>query len=215
MNFDGCFFDLDGTLCDTAPDILCSWRNTLEKRGLDWGRFEREFRIGPPLEPTVREIFREETQQWCAELIAEFRAIYVNCGFPETRPYPGIPELLEQLHSQGVRLFVATNKLLRPSQEILNRNGWSDLFLKVFAPDLIAGERHSKAELLLLALREYGLRPSHCVMIGDTAGDVKAGKAAGMEAVGVLWGYGGEAELTAAGADRIGNCEELLRRELI
>lgn len=201
MNFDGCFFDLDGTLCDTAPDILGCWRKTLERRGLDWGRFEREFRIGPPLEPTVREIFREETRQWCEELIAEFRAIYVSCGFPETRPYPGIPELLARLQAQGAELFVATNKLLQPSREILKRNGWSDLFRKVFAPDLIAGERHSKAELLSLAVREYGLRPSRCVMIGDTAGDVKAGKEAGMETIGVLWGYGGEAEL--AGADRI------------
>lgn len=213
MNFDGCFFDLDGTLCDTAPDILCSWRNTLEKRGLDWGRFEREFRIGPPLEPTVREIFREETRQWCEELIAEFRAIYVSCGFPETRPYPGIPELLARLQAQGAELFVATNKLLQPSREILKRNGWSDLFRKVFAPDLIAGERHSKAELLSLAVREYGLRPSRCVMIGDTAGDVKAGKEAGMETIGVLWGYGGEAEL--AGADRIWHRGELPGKGLV
>ena len=75
MNFDGCFFDLDGTLCDTAPDILGCWRKTLERRGLDWGRFEREFQIGPPLEPTVREIFREETRQWFEEMIAELRAI--------------------------------------------------------------------------------------------------------------------------------------------
>ena len=196
----------------TAPDILCSWRNTLEKRGLDWGRFEREFRIGPPLEPTVREIFREETRQWCEELIAEFRAIYVSCGFPETRPYPGIPELLARLQAQGAELFVATNKLLQPSREILKRNGWSDLFRKVFAPDLIAGERHSKAELLSLAVREYGLRPSRCVMIGDTAGDVKAGKEAGLKTIGVLWGYGDRAALEAEQVMLLKRPEELLRK---
>ena len=78
---------------------------------------------------------------------------------------------------------------------------------------MIAGERHSKAELLSLAVREYGLRPSRCVMIGDTAGDVKAGKEAGMETIGVLWGYGGEAEL--AGADRIWHRGELPGKGLV
>ena len=121
-------------------------------------------------------------------------------------------DMLARLQAQGAELFVATNKLLQPSREILKRNGWSDLFRKVFAPDLIAGERHSKAELLSLAVREYGLRPSRCVMIGDTAGDVKAGKEAGLKTIGVLWGYGDRAALEAEQVMLLKRPEELLRK---
>ena len=195
MNLDGCFFDLDGTLCDTAPDIVACWRQTLETRGLPWECFEAGFRIGPPLEPTIRGIYPDRAQEWIAELISEFRAMYLDCGFPKTRPYPGIPELLEELRKRGVRLFVATNKSRAPSLKILRENGLLDYFEEVLTPESSTGGNQTKAELLKSALQRHGLTPSSCAMIGDTPGDIQAGKAAGMQTVGVLWGYGDPAEL--------------------
>lgn len=53
MKPDGCFFDLDGTLCDTAPDIFGCWLAALKAAGLETERFRRDFRIGPPLEPMI------------------------------------------------------------------------------------------------------------------------------------------------------------------
>ena len=195
MNLDGCFFDLDGTLCDTAPDIVDCWYRTLERREIPKERFEAEFRIGPQLEPMIRKIFPDKPQEWCAELITEFRTIYMGSGFPQTRPYPGIPELLEWLQRQKVRLFVATNKSRPPSLEILKQNGLLDYFEEVLTPESSTGENQTKVELLKSALRRYNLSPTNCAMIGDTAGDIRAGKAAEMQTIGVLWGYGDQVAL--------------------
>ena len=57
MKPDGCFFDLDGTLCDTAPDIFGCWLAALKAAGLETERFRRDFRIGPPLEPLIACLF--------------------------------------------------------------------------------------------------------------------------------------------------------------
>ena len=62
MKPDGCFFDLDGTLCDTAPDIFGCWLAALKAAGLETERFRRDFRIGPPLEPMIAGLFPELTE---------------------------------------------------------------------------------------------------------------------------------------------------------
>lgn len=210
MNFDAYFFDLDGTLCDTIGDIYGCWRKTLESRGLDWAPFCEKFQIGPLLESVIQGIYPEKTLEWRNELIAEFRSFYENCAFPETHPYPGIINLLELLQKREKKLFVATNKRLQVSQEILKLKGLSHFFQAVFAPDFIPDRNCPKAEVLSWAVQEYSLEPSRCVMIGDTVGDIKAGKAAGMGTIGVLWGYGEQSALAKEQVMLLKTPEELL-----
>ncbi len=199
MKYAACFFDLDGTLCDTAPDILDSWIQTLAAAGLDADVFERKFRIGPPLEPMIRGIFPQFTPAEAGELIAAFRERYCTGGFPQTRPYQGVPELLDALRQDGVKLFIATNKALRATRLILEKLQWLECFDAILTPDSGSDSDHcSKSERLRQALGVTGFDPAHCAMVGDTVPDVEAGRAVGMITVGVGWGYGSVEELRVA-----------------
>ena len=205
MKPDGCFFDLDGTLCDTAPDIFGCWLAALKAAGLETERFRRDFRIGPPLEPMIAGLFPELTEPEREALIASFRELYCTSGFPGTVPYPGIPALLERLRRDGTRLFLATNKALRATRLIVEKQGWLPVFEQIHTPDSTPGPLCGKSERLRRALAETGLDPARCAMVGDTVPDIEAGRAAGMRTVAVTWGYGGAAEVASAAPDRIWN----------
>ena len=160
MKPDGCFFDLDGTLCDTAPDIFGCWLAALKAAGLETERFRRDFRIGPPLEPMIAGLFPELTEPEREALIASFRELYCTSGFPGTVPYPGIPALLERLRRDGTRLFLATNKALRATRLIVEKQGWLPVFEQIHTPDSTPGPLCGKSERLRRALAETGLDPA-------------------------------------------------------
>ena len=80
----------------------------------------------------------------------------------------------------------------------MRKMGWEDLFDGYYAFDMYAGEKLTKAALLARVLAERGIDPADAVMVGDTRGDVEAGKAAGLYTIGCTWGYGTRAELEGA-----------------
>ena len=114
----GAIFDLDGTLCDTAPDIFGCWLAALKAAGLETERFRRDFRIGPPLEPMIAGLFPELTEPEREALIASFRELYCTSGFPGTVPYPGIPALLERLQAYRIGLTVNAGGQLQPEKSV-------------------------------------------------------------------------------------------------
>lgn len=204
MKPDGCFFDLDGTLCDTAPDIFGCWLAALKAAGLETERFRRDFRIGPPLEPMIAGLFPELTEPEREALIASFRELYCTSGFPGTVPYPGIPALLERLRRDGTRLFLATNKALRATRLIVEKQGWLPVFEQIHTPDSTpapsAASLNGCAGAGRNRTRSGALRDGR----GHRAGH-RSRRAAGMRTVAVTWGYGGAAELASAAPDRIWN----------
>ena len=195
------FFDFDGTLCDTEADIKDAWRAAIRGLGRECPRFERVYRTGPTLDQVTYELFDDATPELVERIRELFGPAYDMSGFPNTRPYPWIPGWLASLRLQGCSLYVATNKRWRPLAALREKLGWQTLFDGWYAFDMYDGERLSKAELLGRAMRERGIGPSDAVMVGDTAGDVKAGRAAGMMTIGCTWGYGNVDELE--GADEI------------
>ena len=195
------FFDFDGTLCDTETDIKAAWRAAIRGLGRECPQFDRIYRTGPTLDQVTYMLFDDATPELVARIRELFGPAYDASGFPSTRPYPWVLGWLAELRAQGCSLYVATNKRWRPLQALRTRLGWEDLFDGWYAFDMYEGRRLKKAELLAYVMNTRGIDPADAVMVGDTAGDVTAGKVAGMYTIGCTWGYGSREELE--GADEI------------
>ena len=192
------FFDFDGTLACTGEDIILAWKKTLADMGLSCPHFDEVFRIGPTLEKMAYELFDGATPELVAEIGERFKPNYDESGFPNTVPYPGIPEKLAALKESGAKIYIVTNKRHEATQKIVKAIGWENLFDGVWSFDSYPGVKYKKPDLLARLLAELGVDPSDAVMVGDTKGDIDAGKANGVHTIGVTWGYGAREELSEA-----------------
>ena len=197
--FKNWFFDLDGTLARTGEDIVVAWKGALANLGRDLTHFDEVFTIGPPLEKVVYSLYDDATPELVAQLLAAFKPLYDESGFPNTVPYGGIPELLELLKSKGAKIYIVTNKRHAPTQGIAKKLGWDLLFDGIWSYDSF-DVKYKKPDLLARLLTELGVAAADAVMVGDTKGDVDSGKANGMATIGVSWGYGPREELSEADA---------------
>jgi phosphoglycolate phosphatase len=193
-------FDLDGTLADTLSDIAYALNLALERNGLPTHACE-SYRawMGDGAASLTQRATPPEAQGMCARLLAEFRELYRGRLVADTRPYPGMVALLDQLAARDVALAVLSNKPHELTEIIVDR-----LFGRRFR--VVLGHRegtprkpdpHSACEILA----ELRVAPALGAMVGDSACDIGTAKASGMTAVGATWGYRDVSELVAAGAD--------------
>ena len=110
MKYKHWFFDLDGTLARTGEDIVVAWKGALTALGRDLTNSDKVFRIGPTLEKVVYELYDDATPQLVEDLMARFKPLYDESGFPNTAPYPGVPELLAAIKASGGKAYIVTNK---------------------------------------------------------------------------------------------------------
>ena len=197
MKFRHWFFDLDGTLARTGEDIIVAWKAALAALGRDLTNFDRVFKIGPPLEKVVYELYDDASPELVADLLARFKPLYDESGFPNTLPYSGIPEALKALKDAGAKLYIVTNKRHVPTQGIAKKFGWNRLFDGIWSYDTL-DVKYKKPDLLARLLAELEVAAGEAVMVGDTKGDVDAGKANGMATIGVTYGYGTPDEVSSA-----------------
>ncbi len=193
--------DLDGTLIDSEPGILSSCHAALRALGhtpdpsLDLSAF-----IGPPIDDIMRVLLEPYGDDRTTEAVAAYRADYGQNGLLLSRPYPGIAEALAALQGAGAQLILATSKRREFAERILEHVGFSGHFSAVHGSEP-GGALDHKPELIAHIIERQGLAPDHCVMIGDRRFDIAGAQANNMRALGVLWGYGSQEELEAAGAD--------------
>lgn len=200
----GVLFDLDGTLIDSAPDLAGAANAMRRDRGLEdlplenyrahsgsgaRGMLRVAFGIGPAEDGFER-------------LKQEFFDRYQACLTGATRPFDGVPALLDRLSAAGLVWGVVTNKGERFTVSLT-----AAMPLFGNAATVISGDTTPFAkphpEPLLEAARRTGLAPAHCLYVGDDERDIQAGRAAGMRTVAALYGYlGPEADVGAWGADR-------------
>ncbi len=189
-------FDLDGTLTDPKPGICGSAQFALRELGLPAPpQDELEWLIGPPMIESMRKLAGDRAE----EGLRLYRQRYGETGLFENRVYDGIPELLQHLGETGWRLLVATSKAEPYAIRIVEHFGLARFFDRVYGAGLDGSLMH-KDELLSFVLKESKVDPARAVMIGDRKFDVLGAKANGLPTIGVLWGYGGRAELEEAGA---------------
>lgn len=204
LRFPAVIFDLDGTLLDSLADLADSVNAALLAAGLPTHP-EDAFRgfVGDGIRNLMRRAAPPGLPDADIARLLDFgRAEYGRRWDAKSRPYAGVPEMLEALAGSGVRLAILSNK----PQEFT-----SLLVGRFFAPWPLAAARGARegvplkpdpAAALDLA-RELGLAPADILLAGDSGVDVRTARNAGMFAAGVLWGFRDADELASAGAERL------------
>jgi len=195
--------DLDGTLTDNFAGISRSIRHALQHLGADIPA-ERDLKtcIGPPLRVSFARLLATGDGARIERAIELYRERYATLGWAENVVYDGIAPLLDALAAGGHRLFLCTSKPQPYAERIVRRFDLASWFAGIYGADL-GGALDDKAALIAHLIAREDLDARDCVMIGDREHDVRAAKANGAAAIGVLWGYGSQAELEAAGVDAI------------
>jgi phosphoglycolate phosphatase len=190
LTLDCVLFDLDGTLLDTAPDMGRALNRLLREQGRQ-PLAHRDIRPvvshgSPGLLELGFSLYPDDADY--PPLRDRFLALYRDCLARDTRPFPGIPELLDWLEGRDIPWGVVTNKPGWLTEPLL-----AALDLTRRAACIVSGDtlpqRKPHPAPLLHACGQIGVAPDHCVYVGDAERDVEAGKRAGMRTVAATWGY--------------------------
>lgn len=206
-------FDLDGTLTDSAPGITNSVSRALAHFGIE-EKPENLLRfIGPPLNESLPEYYGFTPEQ-TVKAVEVFREYFVEKGWLENAPYPGIPELLGDLKAAGLQLMVATSKPEVQAVRVLKHFGLAEYFDHICGAPAGNEDGARKASVIREALR-WAEDPSSVVMVGDRRHDVEGAHENGLPCIGVLYGYGSREELSGAGASFLAENLEALKNLLL
>ena len=194
-------FDLDGTLTDNYAGIAASIVHALERLGVPPPQEAvlRTF-VGPPLRETFARLLSSDESALIERAVAHYRERFTDVGWRENVAYEGIADSLAALAARGATMYVCTAKPETFARRIVEHFGFAPHFRAVYGADF-AGRFDDKSTLLAHLVATEALDPAAATMIGDRQHDIRAARANGMQAIGVLWGYGSREEL--ADADRL------------
>ncbi len=211
-NYEIYFFDLDGTLTDSSLGITNSVMYALGKYGIEETDRKKLYPfIGPPLKASFERFYGFSGEQ-CEEAIRYYREYYREKGIFENRVYEGIEAVLQELKNQGRRLVVATSKPEPFARQIIDHFHLTQYFDYVAGMELDGG-RGTKEAVIRYALDVCGITDkSGVLMVGDREHDVFGAHAAGIDCLGILYGFGSREELEKAGADYIAESAEGILR---
>jgi phosphoglycolate phosphatase len=186
-------FDLDGTLIDTAPDLIDTLNMVFAREGWPPVPYEtaRNMIGGGARMMITRGIAAEGivlAPTKLEQLFADFIAHYAEHVADRSRPFPGLIEALDSLASDGYRFAVCTNKLERLSVLLLKQLQLADRFAAICGQDTF-GVQKPNPEVLRRTIAAAGGSLTQAIMIGDSATDIRTARAAGIPVVAVDFGY--------------------------
>ena len=194
MRYKAALFDLDGTLADSGEGIIQTGICAAKEMGFAIPDRAQLLRMrGPALIWSFTTLFGS-TEEEALELIKIYRRYYPTVGPAHTTVFPGIVEMLQMLKDAGMRLFVCTAKYdvqARMLCEAFHIDGYFEEIYGTGDPEL----HDTKADIILRILGERGIDKKDAVMIGDKDVDMAAGKTAGVDTIGVRYGYAAQGEL--------------------
>ncbi len=191
-------FDLDGTLTDSKPGIVGCLREVLEARKMSgYGPLDRF--IGPPVEEWAADLLPHGSAEDRTALARDYRACYDRVGWSNNSVFPGVAEMLEQLHRDGFPLYVCTSKHEHFAVRILESFGIAQYFNAIYG-DKIDYASHTKSDLLALVLSQNAIDHASVWMVGDRSFDIEAAHNNGIRCLAAAWGYGSPEELAQADA---------------
>jgi phosphoglycolate phosphatase len=195
------FFDLDGTLIDSAVGITRCVAHALEQMGEPVPP-QAELRrwIGPPLRDSFGPLLGDDGRT--EQAVLHYRDRFETHGWAEHEVYEGIGAAVLALSAAGHRLAVVTAKNEPHARKIIAHLPFGHVFEDIIGATP-CGRLSHKPELIAEALQRLQLSADSAWMIGDRHMDIDGARHHGMDSVGVLWGFGGEAELRGAGATRL------------
>lgn len=193
-------FDLDGTLTDPGAGITNSVAYALNKYGIQVKDRTQLYKfIGPPLQDSF-EMFYGFSKEDAKKAVGYYREYYHDKGIYENKLYGGTARMLGRLYDSGKTLLVATSK---PEEFAVRILEYFDIrkYFAYAAGSNMDGTRVKKDEVIAYALDAGGISDrAAAVMAGDREYDILGAKTAGIDSIGVLFGYGSRKELETAGA---------------
>lgn len=185
-------FDLDGTLLDSAPDLVGSLNHVRETEGLpplavsEMARFVSKGAVGL-LRAGMPEAAGEVFESWRVRLIEH----YAGNSFHHSSLYAGVPELLALLNEQGIPWGVVTNKIESLTLPIIDAADLKATISCVVCGDTLLESKPHPAPVTL-ACGMLGIAPAETLFVGDDIRDIQAGVAAGTQTAAVHYGYGSD-----------------------
>ncbi|HZX72140.1 MAG TPA: phosphoglycolate phosphatase [Rhodanobacter sp.] len=197
------WFDLDGTLLDSAPDLYAALQAQCVEEGI----------AAPPYAP-VRQVvsrgaravlrcaFAARGEPAVEALLPRYLQLYQQVLVRQTSAFEGVDDLLVRLETRGLRWGIVTNKAAFLTDELVRRIGWKERASAVVSGDTLPVKKPDPAPVLLACARA-GVAPAACLFVGDDQRDIQAGAAAGLFTVAVTWGYLDGGDPHAWGADAV------------
>ena len=199
-------FDLDGTLIDTAPDLIATLNVVFEREGLPLVPYETARNligggargmIARGLAAEGRDVGSDKLEQMFADFIAHYSEHIAD----RSRPFPGLLEALDELQRRGDRFAVCTNKLERLSVLLLEKLDLARRFDAICGQDTF-GIQKPDPEVLRRTIAAAGGELHNAIMIGDSVTDIRTARAAGIPVIAVDFGYS-ERPVSEYGPDRL------------
>lgn len=187
--FRAVLFDLDGTLVDTAPDMVGALRRLQQESGdapIDYDLARSNVSNGAA--GLIRAAYPDIDEDLRAGLHQRFLQIYQERVCEDSRVFPGLDTLLDTLDQRGRPWGVVTNKPQALTDAVLARLRLTRRLACAISGDTLPQRKPHPAPMLL-ASRLLGVEPEHIIYVGDAARDIEAGRAAGMATVAAAWGY--------------------------
>jgi phosphoglycolate phosphatase len=182
-------FDLDGTLMNTSPGIFTTANWTMKQLGkpIETDLKQLSKFVGPPLKECFRVTFNLE-EELIDEACEIFRKGYDEHGKHLATPYEGMAELLQSLNSNDIICSVATMKYEDPARDMIVEQDLDKYFKVVYGSD-VEGIK-TKSSIISQTLKELNIDPRDAVLVGDTQHDLIGAKEAGVDFIGVSYGFG-------------------------
>lgn len=211
--YKGIIFDLDGTLLDTIDDLTDSINDVMEIYGFPIHKSDAcKKMVGNGFRNLMKKALPEEKQDnesLIDEAVDQFSKSYHKRYLDKTVPYQGIPELVDELAKRGIPLAVNSNKRGDYTDALIQKFFARIPFIAVYGErekDGIPKKPDPAAALEIADL--MGIAPGEILYIGDSKTDMKTGNNAGMDTVGVVWGFRDRTELKENHATYIANHPE-------
>ncbi len=196
-------FDLDGTLLNTIYDLGEACNYALRKMGYPQHPIPAyNYMVGNGVRKLMERAQPDADKEVIDELLKEFKTYYDSHCAVNTTPYPGIPELLQELTERGVKVAVASNKYQEAVTKIINQ----------YFPDIpfavVKGQSESRPakpdpSIVFEILSECPTPKSEVLYVGDSGVDIETARRACVESVGVTWGFRPVTELREYHANNI------------
>lgn len=196
-------FDLDGTLLNTIVDLGKACNYALESMNFAPHPIQAyAYMVGNGVRNLMKRAQPDADEETIDALLVKFKEYYNEHCLDNTRPYPGIPELLVALQEKGVEFAVASNKYQEATSKLIE--GCFPEFKFVAVEGQIEDrQRKPDPSIIFSILGQYPVPKREVIYVGDSAVDIETAKRACVESVGVSWGFRPAAELRRANADHI------------
>ena len=210
-------FDLDGTLLNTIGDLADAVDYVMRSRNLpEHTNAEYRQMVGGGIKRLVERALPAElaeNEAYVEECVAQFRRYYVDNIDRHTIPYDGIPELLHKLQRDGVKMAVASNKFQHGTDRLVAKF-FGDIEFVAIEGNREGAPLKPNPEIIHNILRIAGVEPCDAIMVGDSGIDIRTAIAAGIDSIGVSWGFRFAQELYDAGATTVVTTAEQLERAI-